>query len=318
MSRPRPAADPPSDPADDRVKAVRRFNRFYTRRIGVLTHAMLGSEFSLVEVRILYEFAQYERPTAEDLATELGLDDVQLGAILRKFELLGLVAAAPSGPGGGDRSFALTDEGRAVLAPLDRAASEQVAALLAPVAAPDQVRLVEAMDTIESVLAGRPAPPAGPVVRAHRPGDLGWVVQRHGAVYAAERGWDQRFEALVARIVADFAANQDPQRARCWIAERRGERVGSILLAPKSKSTAKLRLLLVEPRFRGEGIGRRLVETCVRFARSAGYRKVVLWTERDLDAARRLYEAAGFRKTAERAEHRFGCDVVMQTWELVL
>ena len=300
------------------VRAVRRFNRFYTQRIGILGPSLLGSEFTLAEGRVLYEFAHHVRPTATDLGRRLGLDQGYLSRILQRFERRGLLRRTRSKSDARKSHLSLTRAGRAALSRLDRAACKQVAEMLGPVPAPTRRRLLDDMREIECVLAGRAPAPGGFVLRPPEPGDLGWIVERHGALYAALRGWDSTFEALVARVVADFAERGDPQRERCWIAESGGERVGSVLLVARTKSIAQLRLLLVEPRFRGRGIGRHLIDECIAFARRAGYRRIDLWTEAKLKDARRLYERAGFRMRAEEHERRFGSAFASQTWELDL
>ena len=297
----------------DAVDAVRKFNRFYTRAIGVLDEHILRSGFSLTETRVLYELAHRESPTATGLARDLALDAGYLSRILRRFARLRLVSSAPSPADRRSRLLSLTVRGRAAFAPLDRKSSEEIAALLEPVAEPDRLRLVQALHTIESLLTSAPAPEA--LLRPHQPGDLGWVVQRHGELYWQEWRYDERFERLVAGIVAEF----DPARDRCWIAERGGERLGSIFLVRKSATVARLRLLLVEPHARGLGIGRRLVDACLRFAREAGYRRVVLWTQSELGAARRIYEGAGFCRTAGERHDSWGRQgLVSETWELSL
>jgi DNA-binding MarR family transcriptional regulator/GNAT superfamily N-acetyltransferase len=293
----------------DAVAQVREFNRFYTRTIGVLHERLLDSDFSLTEVRVLYELAHRDRPTAADLCRDLGLDAGYLSRMLRRFERLKLVTAAPSETDRRARLLSLTARGRAVFAPLDRRSSEEVAAMLAQV---DQAGLVEAMRTIRRLLEKTPGEV---VLRAHRPGDLGWVVQRHGELYWQEWRYDERFEKLVAGIVSEF----DPARDRCWIAERDGERVGSVFLVRKSATVAKLRLLLVEPHARGLGVGKRLVAECVKHAREAGYRRIVLWTQSELAAARGIYQKAGFRKTAEERHDSWSrTGLVSETWELSL
>jgi len=309
---------------DQRVAAVRRFNRFYTRQIGVLNEGLLKSPFSLAEVRVLYELAHRERPTATELARELGLDAGYLSRILRGFEQRGFIERQPSEVDGRQSRLLLTTEGRSAFTALDARSSEEIALMLRALAAGEQRRLVEAMRTIETSLGARrdrsahDERSASYVIRPHQPGDMGWVVHRHGVLYAQEYGWDERFEALVAGIVAEFIQNFDPKRERCWIAERDGEIVGSVFLVKKSDAVAKLRLLLVEPSARGLGIGRRLVGECLRFARQAGYRTVTLWTNSVLHAARRIYQEAGFRLVSEERHHSYGHDLVGQTWELEL
>jgi DNA-binding MarR family transcriptional regulator/GNAT superfamily N-acetyltransferase len=303
---------------DRRVGAVRRFNRFWTRRIGVLREGYLESPFSLAEVRVLYELAHREETTASELGEELGLDAGYLSRILRGFEKRGLVHKRASEADGRRRLLRLTERGLEAFAPLDARSRSDIGAVLGGLSETGQERLVGAMRTIEGLLGARPEPEVPYVLRTHWPGDMGWVVHRHGVLYAREYGWDERFEALVAEIVAKFIQHYDPKLERCWIAERDGEIVGSVFLVRESEEIAKLRLLLVEPKARGLGIGRRLVEECIRFARQAGYRKITLWTNDVLIAASRIYRGLGFRLVHEEPHHSFGHDLVGQTWELTL
>ena len=307
---------------DSRVDAVRAFNHFYTRQIGALGEHHLESPFSLTEMRVLYELAHRNAPTAAGLGRDLGLDAGYLSRILRRFETRGLIARSPAAADARQSLLRLTRKGRAAFAPLEARARADVDALLGRIARPAQRQVVDAMGTIERLLgapraeANRPAPY---LLRAQRPGDMGWVIHRHGAMYAREWGYNAEFEALVARICADFLNHFDPADERCWIAERHGAIVGSVFLVRKSKTVAKLRLLLVEPEARGLGIGRRLVDECIRFAREAGYRRLTLWTQSDLDAARRLYQQAGFRCVQRTPHHSFGRkDLVAETWDLTL
>jgi DNA-binding MarR family transcriptional regulator/GNAT superfamily N-acetyltransferase len=308
----------PETDLDRRVAAVRRFNRFYTRQIGLLREGYLASPFSLTEVRVLYELAHREQTTASELGRELGLDPGYLSRILRGFETRGLIAKAPSPSDGRQQLLRLTSRGWEAFAPLQARSREDIGAVLSRLSPTEQDRLVAAMGTIEGLLGERSEPKVPYLLRPPRPGDLGWVVHRHGLLYAQEYGWDERFEALVAGIVAQFVERHDPARERCWIAERDGEVVGSVFLVRQSETVAKLRLLLVEPSARGLGIGARLVDECVRFARSVGYRTITLWTNDVLHAARRIYERAGFRLVGEEPHHSFGRDLVGQTWELAL
>ena len=301
-----------------RVDAVRGFNRFYTQKIGVLQEGLLASPFSLTEARLLYELAQRERATASALCRDLGLDAGYVSRILRRFEKQRLIARTRSAEDGRQSFLALTEAGGAAFATLNRRSRDEVAALLAPLGATDQARLVEAMRGIERLLGSEAGAAAPYRLRPHCPGDMGWVVSRHGAVYAEEFGWDESFEALVAEIIADFIRRFDPARERCWIAERDGERLGSVFLVKHSPRVAKLRLLLVERAARGTGLGARLVEECVRFARDAGYRKVQLWTQSMLVPARRIYERAGFRRIREEPHRSFGQELVGEFWELRL
>jgi DNA-binding MarR family transcriptional regulator/N-acetylglutamate synthase-like GNAT family acetyltransferase len=307
----------PSPPVAARIAAVRRFNRFYTRRIGVLQQGLLASRFSLAEARVLWELAHRDAPTASALGRDLGLDAGYLSRMLRSLAARGLVRKARSAVDGRQSLLSLTPAGRRAFARLDAASAREVGALLAPLPALRQRELTAAMATIERLLAPAAAAPAC-TLRAHRPGDVGWVVHRHGALYAEEYGWDATFEALVAEIGAKFIRDFRPARERCWIAERDGEIVGSVFVVEKSPTVAQLRLLLVEPSARGLGLGRRLTDECIGFARAAGYRKLTLWTNSILHAARRIYETAGFRLVGEEPHRSFGHDLVGQHWELPL
>lgn len=311
---------------DDHVSAVRRFNRFYTRQIGLLEEGLLESEFSLTEGRVLYELAHRDGLGASDLGRELALDAGYLSRLLAKFAARGLLTRRPLEADGRRSVLALTAAGRAAFAPLERKARDRIAALLAPLAASDRAALVEAMHAVRRALGdARDADPPYRL-REPRPGDLGWIVHRHGVLYHREYGWDATFEALVARIAGEFAANFDPARERCWVAERAGEVcgevcgeiVGSVFLTRASDEVAKLRLLYVEPSARGLGVGRRLVAECIDFASAAGYRAVTLWTNDVLVSARRIYQAAGFELVKEERHRSFGKDLVGQTWELAL
>lgn len=303
-----------------RIDRVRRFNRFYTRTIGVLQDGYLRSPFSLAEVRVLYELAHRERATATELARELDLDAGYLSRILSGFDRRGLLERARSVRDGRESVLSLTRLGQDAFTPLETHVRDEIGALLARLSDQQQRELVGAMQTIESLLGVRPVPvdPPAYILRQHRPGDMGWVVERHGALYAQEYGFDEQFEALVASIVARFIEHFDPERERCWIAERDGQRVGCIFLVRASNTIAKLRLFLVDPEARGAGLGNALVGDCVRFARSAGYRKVRLWTQSNLLAARHLYAKAGFAMVGEEPHHSYSQDLVAETWELRL
>jgi len=302
-----------------RVEAVRRFNRFYTRQIGLLRRGAYNSPFSLTEVRVLYELAHRDKPTASELGRDLGLDAGYLSRMLRGFERRALVTRTRSAADGRRSHLALTALGRRVFAPLDARSHDEVAALLSGLTPAAQTHVITAMRTIERLLGPDRSPTsAAYLLRPPQPGDLGWVVHRHGAVYAREYGYDARFEALVAEIVARFVARFDPARERCWIAEQDGAVVGSVFLVARSRSVAQLRLLLVEPQARGSGLGTRLVDECVRFARRAGYRTLMLWTQSELSAARRLYQAAGLRVVRKERNHSFGKALVSETWQLDL
>lgn len=307
-------------PLDENVAAIRAFNRFYTRRIGALG-AHLDSELSLTETRVLYELANRDGAAAADIARELDLDRGYLSRTLRAFRRRGWITAAPSA---GDRRrtvLRLTAAGRRTFSPIDKRATQAIGDFLRPLATADHQRLLDAMHTIRSLLGdttvARPEP-APYVLRPPRAGDMGWVVNRHGVLYSREYGWDDRFEALVARVVADFVEHFDSKRERCWIAERDGQPVGSIFVVKGSKTVAKLRLLLVEPSARGFGIGRRLVDEVIHFARHTGYKKVQLWTQSDLKAARRIYKTAGFELVGTEEHSAFGSPLTAETWELVV
>jgi DNA-binding MarR family transcriptional regulator/GNAT superfamily N-acetyltransferase len=301
-----------------RIDAVRRFNRFFTRRIGVLREGLLHTPYSLTEARVLFEIANRERATASDFSRDLGLDPGYLSRILSGLERRGLIEKAPSETDARRRILSLTAEGLEAFSELDARSREEIAQLLGELSEEEQLRLLAAMGTIESVLDKRLRFSEPFFVRAHEPGDMGWVVQRHGELYFREYGWDERFEALVARIVADFVEDYDPAMERCWIAEMDGERVGCVFCVKGGGKVAKLRLLLVEPGARGLGLGGRLVDECVRFAGSRGYEKLTLWTNSVLDAARHIYEERGFRLVEEEEHHSFGRDLVGQNWELEL
>jgi DNA-binding MarR family transcriptional regulator/GNAT superfamily N-acetyltransferase len=300
---------------DRRVGVVRRFNRFWTSQIGVLREGYLESRFSLTEVRVLFELARCEETTASELGGELGLDAGYLSRLLGNFEKDGLIHKRPSEADGRRSLLRLTERGRETFAPLDARSRSDIGAMLGSLSVAEQDRLVGAMSTIEGLLT---EPEGTYLLRPHESGDMGWVVHRHGILYAGEYGWDERFEALVAQIVAKFIQEYDPKREHCWIAERDGENVGCVFLVRESEEIARLRLLLVEPQVRGLGIGSRLVEECVRFARRAGSRKIMLWTNDVLYAARHIYQGVGFRIVHEEPHHSFGHDLVGQTWELKL
>jgi len=313
------AATLPAPAPDDPVQTVRRFNRFYTRQIGVLQEHLLRSPFSLTEVRVLYELAHRERTTAGELCRDLGLDRGYLSRTLQSFEAKGWITTAASSDDRRIVFLSLAPKGRKVFTPLERRSSSEVSAMLGKLSPTQQRKLLAAMTDIEAVLSPSHQDGAPCILRPHRPGDMGWVVQSHGLLYSKEYGYDERFEALVSGIVAEFIEKFDPARERCWIAEKDGANVGSVFLVKKSASVAKLRLLLVEPSVRGLGIGKRLIEECVRFAREAGYKKIVLWTQSELAAARRLYQNTGFQLVAEKKHQSWSRkDLVAETWELKL
>jgi len=303
---------------EHRIATVRRFNRFYTQKIGVLQEGLLESPFSLAEARVLYELTHRDRPTASDIARDLSLDPGYLSRILRGFQRRGLLRRETSASDARQRRLSPTEAGRAAFAPLDTRSRKDVRGLLATLPETEQAKLVAAMNMIEALLSpGSGATPAY-LLRPHRSGDVGWITWRHGVLYAAEYGWDERFEAMVAAILARFVENFDTRRECCWIAEQDGEPVGSVALVHDGDRVARLRVLLIEPQARGHGIGRRLVDECLRFALRAGYRKIVLSTYSVLVAARRIYEAAGFRLVAQHQERAYGKRLVGETWELAL
>lgn len=301
-----------------RVESVRRFNRFYTKRIGALGERVLKSQFSLAEARVIYELAQREKATATELGGELGLDAGYLSRLLAAFKKRGLISRKPSETDGRQSVIWLTDKGRKAFAELNAHSHNEIESQLGKLSRADRNRLTDAMRVIEELLGGQPEQKVSYIIRPHRPGDMGWVTHRHGVIYNEEYGWDEEFEALVAEIAAKFIRNYDPKRERCWVAERGGEIAGSVFLVKKSKTVAQLRLLLVEPSARGMGIGKRLVNECVRFARQTGYKKIMLWTNSALHAARHIYEEAGFQLVKEEPHHSFGHDLVGQNWELKL
>lgn len=305
-------------PGKERIDAVRAFNRFYTRQIGLLDEGLLKSTFSLTEARVLYELAHRDGLTATDLARDLGLDAGYLSRLLKKFEERDLVERATIEADARRSSIALTKAGRQAFAPLNQGSHEQVAALLERLSAAEQDRLVRAMQTVQRLLGGSAEPRIPYMLRSLQVGDIGWIIHRQGLLYAQEYGWDETYEALVAEILGAFVKSFDPKWERSWIAEREGEVVGSVFVVRQSDAVAKLRLLYVEPSARGLGIGRRLVEECIGFARTKGYRTLTLWTNDVLTSARRIYEAAGFKLTDEERHHSFGKDLVGQNWNLEL
>ncbi|SRR5579884_785354 len=304
--------------SDEEIATFRRFNRLYTRTIGTLSEGLLNSQYSLTEARVLYELA-HGRTAAREIAEELGLDPGYLSRILRKFEDMGLLKKTASTTDARQMQLSLTAKGRTAFDELDQRSNKQACDLLNQLPPSKREALVRSMREMENALSmERPSAPY--ILRQHRPGDMGWVVSRHGALYAQEYGWDEQFEALVARIVADFIINYDSRRERCWIAERNGDRLGCIFLVkhPEQNETAKLRLLLVEPSARGLGLGKALVNECVSFARTAGYKRMTLWTQSILAAAHHIYQQAGFRLVHEGPHHSFGVDLIGQTWEMEL
>ena len=303
------------------INAIRRFNRFYTRAIGTLEEGFLHTQLTLPEARILYEISLRRQITPSEIAATLRLDLGYISRILRTFSDRHLIARKPSPSDGRQSLLSLTPSGEKAAAELDQRANEQVREMISPFTTDERNRLIDGMNTIESLLGDTRSQLSRPyVLRPHRPGDMGWVVERHGALYSQEYGWDERFEALVARITADFIDHFDPAREQCWIADRDGERLGCVFLVkdPDSAQTARLRLLLVEPCARGVGLGRDLVQHCTAFARGAGYQRITLWTNSVLDAARQIYQREGYRLIGEKPHHSFGKNLIGQNWELQL
>jgi DNA-binding MarR family transcriptional regulator/GNAT superfamily N-acetyltransferase len=300
------------------ISAVRAFNRFYTRKLGVLDQQFLKSPFSLSEARVLYEIATLENPAAKDIGIELGLDPGYLSRIVQSFDDSGLITRKPLPSDRRQHQLNLTAKGRQAFDKLNRSSHDDVAALLAGLPDGGRKRLVGAMAVIENLLGAsrEPLPPA--ILRGPRPGDMGWVVQSHGSLYAREYGFDSSFESLVAEISAKFLASFDASRERCWIAELEGAQVGSVFLVRHADDVAKLRLLLVDPAGRGHGLGQRLVAECVSFARQCGYRKITLWTQSILVAARKIYQDTGFVLVGSEPHRSFGQNLIGETWELEL
>lgn len=299
------------------VNAIRAFNRFYTRKIGVLD-GMASSPFSLAEARVLYELANRRQPTATDIRKELALDAGYLSRILRDFERRKFVTRERSKTDERQRFLSLTRKGRSAFGPLDARSNRDVAAMLEDLSPAGRKQLVDSVQTVRRLLGDTAEAKTSYLLRPHQPGDMGWIVHRQAILYADEYGWDGTYEALAAEVVAQFIKNYDPKRERAWVAEKDGERVGAVFVARASDQIAKLRLLHVERQARGLGIGQRLVEECIGFARQAGYQRMTLWTQRILHAARHIYKKAGFQVVHEEKHHSFGKDLTAETWELDL
>lgn len=304
----------------ERVAAVRKFNRGFAKKIGLLQEGLLESPFSLTEARILFEIGTNADFTASHLSKELGLDGGHLSRILARLEKRGLIKKTRSEADGRQRFLRLTPKGKEAFDLVNSRASDEVAAMLDSLSDEEQKRLLKAMEAIENLLLKNDENPQAYILRQHEPGDMGWITYRHGVLYAQEYGWNEEFEALVAKICADFLTNYNPKRERCWMAEMDGGIIGSVFLTQsEDKDTAKLRVLLVEPRARGMGIGKRLVEECIKFARRVGYRKITLWTYSVLESASRIYEKSGFRVVSEEKRNDFGQrGLTSQIWELEL
>ena len=309
-----------SEELNGEIAKFRHFNRMYTRYVGSLNEGLLNSDFSLVEARVLYELANRAAPKASEIAEALGMDPGYLSRLLGKFERHGLMEKKASPEDARFAALRLTSQGRSAFKKLNALSDEQARSALAVLPPTARRELIDSMQTVERVLMKVDQARLPYILRPHRVGDMGWIVHREGLGYAEQYGWDGTFEALVANIVSDFVAHFDAIRERCWIAEVDGHNVGHVFLVkhPNQQRTAKLRLLFVEPSARGMGLGDALVTECIRFARSAGYKKVVLWTQSILTAAHRIYERAGFRLVKEEPHHSFGHDLVGQEWELEL
>jgi DNA-binding MarR family transcriptional regulator/ribosomal protein S18 acetylase RimI-like enzyme len=300
------------------VARYRRFNRFYTKQIGLLNRGLLKTRFSLIQARILYELAQQDRTTASELVEKLNIDPGYLSRILSTFEKEGLLHKSRSASDSRQRILKLTTQGKKSFAELDERSRIVAEAMLRDLAEEDRHRLLHAMQTIEAVLDAESKPPAPFLLRSHRPGDIGWIIQRHGVVYAEEYNFDETFEALVAEILVVFIRNHDPRRECLWIAEQAGHRIGSIMIVDTGDRVAQLRLLLVEPKARGQSVGMRLIDACINFSKRNRYRKIKLWTQSNLLAARHLYEKKGFEKVSESPHKSFGQDLIAEFWELRL
>ena len=299
-----------------RVAAVRRFNRFYTQHLGVLHDGWLQSPFTLAEARVLYEMHQRGSTTATDIGRALDLDAGYLSRILRRFHKLGLIRKAVSPDDARQSLLSLTARGQKAYAPLEIRTKREIGAMLGRLHPPEQDRLISAMRAVETMVAPAPQAQSEIVLRQPKPGDLGWVVARHAELYAREYGWAENFEGICAQIVADFVSKYDPKRERCWIAEMDGQNVGCVFLVKDTETVARLRLLLVDPGARGRGLGTKLTDECVRFARACGYRGITLWTHSVLTAARHIYQQAGFRLTSSEKRKSFGQDVVSEYWDM--
>jgi len=307
------------EPSALAIEAVRRFSRFYTRKVGILEESLLGSGLTLSEGRVVFELGRRGEWTASGIAADLGLDPGYISRLLGALEKRKLIARRPSELDGRQSIVSLTARGRERYEFLDAGSKDNILALLATLTPADQQRLLSAMASIETLMGDAPAPRVPYIIRPHRPGDIGWVISRHGALYAEEYGWDETFEGMVAEIASGFIKNFDAKRERCWITEREGDIVGAVLLVKgPDVHTAKLRLLYVEPDARGLGIGARLVAECRQFAQTTGYKRIVLWTNSVLVSARRIYEAAGYRLVKSEPHRSFGQDLIGETWQLDL
>ena len=300
------------------VDEIRRFNRFYTKRIGLLDQGLLKTQFPLTQARIIFELAQHKQTVASDLVSELNIDPGYLSRILSTFEKNGIIQKVPSKSDNRRRVLKLTAKGRKSFTILNNRSSQEVKRLLQSLSGEDQHRLIHAMRTIENVLETEVKSTMSYLLRTHRPGDIGWMIHRHGVLYAEEYGFDETFEALTAEILFRFIQHHDPKRERIWIAEQAGERIGSVMIVDGGNQVARLRLLLVEPKARGKGIGKQLIKECIDFSKRNGYGKITLWTQSILQEARHLYLKAGFKVVEEKPHTSFGHDLIAETWELEL
>ncbi len=303
---------------DESISLFRRFNRFYTKQIGLLTQGLLKTRFPLTQARILYELGQQEQSTAGDIISELSIDPGYLSRILSNFEKEGLLAKIRSKSDSRQQILKLTPQGKKAFAVLNQRSKKEAQTLLLSLSEEDRYQLLHAMQTVESILGTEPKTPTSYLLRPHQPGDIGWIVHRHGVVYSEEYGFDETFEAVVAEILVKFIRKHNPKREFLWIAEQNGERIGSVMVVDASHRVAQLRLLLVEPKARGKGIGMRLINECINFSRRNRYRKIKLWTESNLLEARHLYTKAGFERVDEDPHQSFGHDSVAEFWELAL
>jgi DNA-binding MarR family transcriptional regulator/GNAT superfamily N-acetyltransferase len=302
----------------EKIDHVRKFNRFYTKRIGLLTKGLLKTRFPLTHARIIFELARHKQTSASDLIRELEIDPAYLSRILSSLEKDDLLQKIPSKTDGRKQQLKLTARGRKSFSLLNERASQEVKFMLQSLSKDAQDQLLDAMDTIENILGAEQKPMLSSHLRSHRPMDIGWMIQRHGILYAEEYDWDESFETLVTEILAKFVQNHDPEKERIWIAERDGERIGSVMIVDAGDHVAQLRLLLVEPKFRGKGIGKRLIDECIEFSKGKGYKKIILWTQSVLKEARHLYSKAGFKLVEKKPHTSFGHDLVGEIWELSL
>ncbi len=300
------------------VALFRKFNRFYTKQIGLLDQGLLKTRFPLIQARVLYELAQQDQTTASALVGKLNIDPGYLSRILSNFENKGILRKSQSTFDSRQRILKLTTRGKNSFSELDERSRKVAEEMLRNLSEEDRHGLLQAMETIEAVLGAEPKPPAPFLVRSHRPGDIGWIIHRHGVVYAEEYDFDETFEALVAEILVEFIRNHDPKRECLWIAEQKGERIGSIMIVDAGDRVAQLRLLLIDPKARGQSVGTRLIDECINFSKRNRYRKIKLWTQSNLLAARHLYEKKGFEKVSESPHKSFGQDLIAEIWELRL